>query len=77
LTLSFKNMEYAKLIKIILILDLLLVTFLGILSYTFLKDQYQKTRQVDPEILAQYNIGLDLNKFYEVMDEVKKQADKP
>mgnify|MGYP001089166160 CR=1 FL=1 len=65
-------MNYKKIIQIILIIDFLLLTLLGVVSFRFLTDQLRRSQEMDPEILAQYEISLEINQFLDLVKRLKK-----
>lgn len=65
-------MNYKKTIQIILIIDFLFLTLLGVVSFKFLGEQLRKNQEMDPEILAQYNITLEIDKFLNLVEQLEK-----
>ena len=64
-------MNYKKLIQIILIIDFLLLTLLGAMSFRFLTGQLRRSEEIDSEILAQYEINLEVSQFLNLVRQLK------
>lgn len=64
--------NYKKGLYLVLIIDFLLLALLGALSFRFLSEQLRKSQTVDPEILAQYEINLEVNQFFTLVKQLKK-----
>jgi len=65
-------MNYQKSFYLITTITFLLITLLGAISFRFLNNQWQKSQQVDPEILAQYTISLEVQQFLDLVKKLKK-----
>ena len=65
-------MNYKKLIQIILIIDFLLLTLLGMMSFRFLTGELRRSQETDREILAQYEINLEVSQFLNLFRQLKK-----
>ena len=65
-------MNYKKQFYIIIIFIFLLLILLGVISFRFLNSQWQKSQQVDPEILAQYTISLEVEQFLNLVKKLKR-----
>jgi len=63
--------NYKKLIQIILIIDFLLLTLLGAMSFRFLTGQLRRSEEIDSEILAQYEINLEVSQFLNLVRQLK------
>lgn len=64
-------MEYKRIYQLILAFDLLVLLFLMVLSLRFLITQLNKIRTVDPQILVQYEVGIDKAKFLDLIKELQ------
>ena len=65
-------MEYKKAFYMIVVVDFLLLSFLCLVSFKFLSGNWKKTKEVEPEILAQYNVSLDIEQLKKLTQELKK-----
>jgi len=64
--------DYKKTYLAILIIDILLLVLLGAFSLRFLTSQIRKGKEVDPEILAQYKIVLEVDQFLNLVKKLEK-----
>ena len=64
-------MNYKKIIQIILIIDFLLLTLLIVMSFRFLTGQLKRSKEIDPEVLAQYEINLEVSQFFNLVKRLK------
>ncbi|HUW21091.1 MAG TPA: hypothetical protein VMW41_00310 [Candidatus Bathyarchaeia archaeon] len=64
-------MKYQKAFFAILILDLLMIIFLAVLSSRFLIGELNKIKKTDPEILAQYETNLEVDRFLNLLRQVQ------
>ena len=65
-------MDYKKIIQTIIVFDFLLLILLGVMSFRFLTSQLKRSKEMDPEILAQYKISLEVDQFINLVKELKK-----
>lgn len=65
-------MEYKRIHYLIMIVNFLALVFLAFLSGQFLWGQYRKTKEVDPQIMAQYQVNLEVEKYLEILKKIKK-----
>ena len=65
-------MNYQKAFYLISIFTFLGLLLLTIISWRFLGGEWRKVQEVNPEILAQYNITLEVDKFIQLVKELKK-----
>lgn len=61
-----------KIFYLITVLDFLLLILLTFISLRFLVNKWQKAQAVNPEILAQYNITPEVDKFLQSVKKSKK-----
>lgn len=65
-------MDYKKAFYMIIIVDFLLLSFLSLVSFKFLSHNWKKSKEVEPEILAQYNVSLNIEQLKKLTKELKK-----
>jgi len=59
-------MDYRQNFYLVLIFDFLLLVLLGAISFRFLNLQMKTSQQVDPAILSQYTVSLELERLLEL-----------
>lgn len=70
-------MDYRKTLYLIIIFDFLILVLLTAISFRFLSGQIKKTKQVRPEILAQYNIVLEVSRFLKLKTQLEGVSGNP
>ena len=50
----------------VIIINLLFLVLLGVVSFRFLTEQLKRAEAVQPEILAQYTVSLEVGKLLEI-----------
>lgn len=65
-------MEYEQIYQVIVIISFLLLVLLGAVSFRFLNQQYCRSREVDPEVLAQYTVNLEVEQFLDLIKDLEK-----
>ncbi|PIS09017.1 hypothetical protein COT75_04110 [Candidatus Beckwithbacteria bacterium CG10_big_fil_rev_8_21_14_0_10_34_10] len=65
-------MDEKKLYFCILIIDVLLLLFLGAISLRFIMDEHRKSREMDPEVLIQQTIDLEVDRFLSISKKFNK-----
>jgi len=66
-------MDYKKIIQAIIVIDFLLLALLGIMSFKFLSNELARSKEMDPEILAQYETTLEVNQFLDLVKQFQKR----
>jgi len=66
-------MDLDKKYLFIVVVDVLLLIFLALISFRFLTTQVRKTKEVNPEILAQYTLSLEVDEFLELVEKIEKK----
>jgi len=64
--------DYKQTFQIILIINFLLLLLLAAISWRFLSGQLEKTKQIEPEIMAQYEVVLEVGQFSDLIRQLKK-----
>ena len=64
-------MNYKKIIQIILIIDFLFLILLAAMSFRFLSSQLKRSKEINPEILTQHEINLEVDQFFNLVKMLK------
>jgi len=67
-------MDYKKIIQIIVIIDFLFLVLLGVASFRLLSKELKRGKELDPEILAQYNITIEIDRFSDLLKQLRKSS---
>ena len=64
-------MNHKKIIQIILIIDFLFLILLAAMSFRFLSSQLKRSKEINPEILTQHEINLEVDQFFNLVKMLK------
>ncbi len=67
-------MDLKKTILFILVINFFLLILLGLVSLRFLTQEIEKSQAVAPEIMAQYEIKINVDQFDKLVKQLKKYS---
>jgi hypothetical protein len=66
-------MKLEKGFLMILIIDVLALVLLTAISLRFLSTKIRKTKEIRPEVMAQYTLTLEVDKFLKLIEKIESQ----
>ena len=66
-------METRKIFYMVVVVDALLMALLLAVSVRFLTDQWRRSNEIEPEIMEQYSVSLEVEEFLELVKQLKSR----